>query len=314
MTMSLLPNSGKSRAVSGIFRALTFSLLFAALACIPAVADPVVQITQCGTVISQPGHYILANDLNCGGPVAPTTGGFNFFGTWGPLQNPMDGSNIPIPNPPSSGDGIDIIADHVDLSLNGHTIDGGGSGNTGISVGNGPTPGNAHVHITGPGTVSNWGVGVGLLEVSFSSVSEVTATGSFAAFVLEGLNSGCSPACDSTKNDIQGNTATNAEFGFILLGASDNTLRDNSASGNAIGIALAFASGNDVRDNTATGNIGGIVLGIFLGPGVATDNDITHNTALGNFEFDLFDSNNNCDSNTWKHNTFGSSNQVSCIN
>jgi len=55
------------------------------------------------------------------------------------------------------------------------------------------------------------------------------------------------------------------------------------------------------------------VLGFVFGPGDATDNDILHNTAQGNGFADLFDINPNCDSNTWKHNTFGSANQA-CIN
>src|SRR5215471_21558115 len=127
----------RNRVVSGLSRAFTLILLIAAIACIPAAADPVVQITQCGTVISQPGHYIVANDLNCAaGPVAPTSSAANPLTAWVPLHNPLDGSTIVQPDPPScsSGDGIDIISDHVDLGLDGHTITGCG-GFIGIGVG-----------------------------------------------------------------------------------------------------------------------------------------------------------------------------------
>jgi parallel beta-helix repeat protein len=312
MIFNSLPNTGKGRnRVSGFFYAFTLILLLAAFACTPAAADPVIAITACGTTISQPGHYILANDLSCGSsPVAPTTGGANPLATWGPLHNPLDGSTVVLPHPASSGDGIDIVADHVDLALNGHTIDGGGFGSNGILVGG--TSGNAHVHIVGPGTVTGFGAGVFFQQVSFSSVSDVTATNNFFDFVLGGVNPSCVPACSATKNDFQGNTASNSLAGFLLIGANDNTLRDNNVSSTEFGILLIVGAGNDVRANTANGNGGGIVLGFFFGPGDATDNDITHNTAQNN-STDLFDENPNCDSNTWKHNVFGTANQA-CIN
>jgi parallel beta-helix repeat protein len=288
-------------------RVFTLSLLIAAFACTPALADPVVQITQCGTVISQPGHYILANDLSCGGaPVSAVL----------PNTGPLPTTPVIFPLDPPSGptDGIDIVADHVDLLLNGHTIDGGGSGNVGISVGAGVASGNSHVHIGGPGTVTGFAGGIVFEQVSFSSVSDVTATNNGFDFLLGGgFNAGCGLACPSTKNDFQGNTATISEAGFFLEGATDNTLRDNNVSGTFGGIVLgifatAADAGNDIRDNTASGNDIGILIGF-----TATDNDITHNTALNNAIVDMEDFNANCDSNTWKHNTFGTANQP-CIN
>lgn len=312
MTLSFLPNLGKgrNRVASGIFRALTLSLLFAAIVCIPAVADPVVQITQCGTVISQPGHYILANDLNCGGPVVPVQTNAAPSSVWGPLTNPFDGSTIPTANQPSSGDGIDIVSDHVELSLNGFTINGNGSGFSGIAVGVGTTPGNAHVHIVGPGTITGFLQGVFFLQVTFSSVTEVTGTNNEVSFFITGLAANCSPACDSAMNDFQGNTATDNFAGFFLQGASNNAIRGNTLSVAFVDIFLVTVDvENDVRLNTATNAIGGIVL---EGPGV-TDNNIFLNTAQNNAPFDLFDANPNCDSNRWKNNTFTSANQ-SCIN
>jgi parallel beta-helix repeat protein len=304
MAHSYPSNTGKGR--NGFFHALTFTLLIVAFACTPAFADPTIAITECGTIIGQPGHYILANDLNCGGPVGPAAGVANPVAGWGPLQNPFDGSTIVLPHPLTIPNGIDIIADHVDLLLNGHTIDGGGSGGIGISVGvAGSAPGNAHVHILGPGTVTGFGTGLLLVQATFSSVREVTATDNGADFVLSGFAPDCAPACSSTKNDFQGNTAANSMFGFLLQGADDNTLRDNNVSNTGFGIVLAILNqGNDVRANTASNNAeAGIVLG-FFGIFNVTDNDVTHNTALNNGVFDLFDFNGNCTTNTWKHNTF----------
>lgn len=279
MKVSFLPNIGKSQncVVSGLFRALTFSLLIATFACVPAAADPVVQITQCGTVISQPGHYILANDLLC-----------------------------------FDQDGVDIVSDHVDLMLNNHQIQ-----NVffdlfanGISVGVGVPSGNSHVHIIGPGTITGFNQGVVFEQVSFSAVEDVTSTNNFFGFVVNGgFTVGCNQSCPSTKNSFQGNTATfNNQHGFTTNGANDNTFRDNNASNNTVGhgILIFNASGNDVRDNTTTGN-GGPGISITAG----TNNTVRANTSQGN-GIDLEDDDPNCDDNSWTHNIFGTANQ-SCI-
>jgi parallel beta-helix repeat protein len=157
------------------------------------------------------------------------------------------------------------------------------------------------VNIVGPGTISGFGVGVGFAAVSHSAVKDVTITDVLAAFIVIGGNCAPPAVCTSTKNNLHGNSAAFAEFGFLLLGADDNTLRDNDVSNTGFGIVVDGVN-NDVRQNNSSGNIIGIVAGfIFSG---ATDNDITHNTALNNGEFDLADANGNCTANTWKHNTF----------
>jgi len=309
MTCNYLPNIGKGRTkVSSFFYVLTFSLLIVAFACIPAVADPIVQITQCGTVISQPGHYILANDLNCGGPVAPTSGPVNpaLVTPWQQMQNPFSGSGgqAPTPNPASAPFGILITADHVDLALDGHTISGNFNAFTvGIAVSFFASSGNSHVHITGPGTVTQWFVGVLLVGDSFSSVAEVTADTNGAGFL----------DISGSKNAFDGNTATNNAFftmfagGITLLGATDDSVRNNTISSNVFGIVVEGGTGNDVRFNTVTNNFG-VGIGI-----AATDNSIFHNTAQNTVGGpDLSDLNANCDSNTWKHNTFGTADQP-CI-
>jgi parallel beta-helix repeat protein len=278
MTFDRLTNSGKSWVRTGFFSAFTLILLLAIFASTPAVADPPVAITQCGTVISQPGHYFLANDLSC-----------------------------------FDQDGVDIVADHVDLMLNNHQIsnvfqDFFGQG---ISVGIGVPSGNSHVHIIGPGTITGFEGGIRFEQVSFSSVEDVTSTFNFFGFVVNGgFAVGCNQSCPSTKNSFQGNTATfNDQHGFTTNGATDNTFRDNNASNNSAGggILLFEASNNDVRANTTNGN-GGAGIGVSVGTG----NSIFLNISQNNGTFDLEDDNTNCDSDTWKNNTFGSANQ-SCI-
>jgi parallel beta-helix repeat protein len=315
MTSRYLSNIGKFRSgvSSGIFRAWTLSLLFAAIACVPAVADPVVQITQCGTVITQPGHYIVANDLLCGGPSnsAPIRPDPSTAPPWQQMQNPFAAPNgqAPTQNDPSAPFGILILSDHVDLALDGHTISGNFSDEFGIAVGNpfvAPGAGNAHVHITGPGTVTGWLVAVVFSGSSFSSISEVTADTNGGGFLeLGGL-----------KNAFDGNTSTNNAFfifagGFTLIQSTGDAVRNNTVSNNLFGIiAVGGSTNNDIRFNTVTNNFG---VGIGIDNG-STDNSIFHNTSTGTIGGpDLSDLNANCDSNTWKHNTFGTADQP-CIN
>jgi parallel beta-helix repeat protein len=276
-------------------KVFTLSLLIAAFSSVPSSALPpqLTQITQCGTVISQPGHYILANDLSCAGAGTPLS--------------PVLGSD---PAPPSTPtDGINIVADHVNLMLDGHTISGALS-NFGITVGVGVAAGNSHVSIVGPGTVSGFFAEVVFEQVSHSTVSDVTVTGGqFGFFIASGVAVGCTN-CPSTMNDFQGNTATANGAGFTLDGADDNTIRDNNASNNLIdGIELTVATKNDVRGNTLNGNVRS---GIQVNPDTGTDNRISGNTALNNGDFDLVDENTNCDSNMWKNNTFVTANRT-CI-
>lgn len=310
---------GSNHVRSSFFNVFTLSLLTAVFTCTLAKADPAVQITQCGTVISQPGHYILANDLSCNAaPVsgvigtANSTQWFQQFQVSAQAAHPT-GTAPTQDQPPISGDGIDIISDHVELELNGHTIDGGGSGNIGIAVGVGVPSGNAFVHIDGPGTITNFGSGIDFEQVSHSSVVGVTVTNTLdGILVLGGLTVGCGAACPSTKNDLHGNSVAGSFVGFGLQAATDNSLRDNNVTNTGFGIALADSTtGNDVRANTTNNNFAvGIIVG-FFGTN-ATNNDITHNTALDNGSVDLVDANPNCDSNTWQHNTFGTANQP-CI-
>jgi parallel beta-helix repeat protein len=282
MLVTSSKSSGKrNRITSSFLRLFVLSLLTATFASSAAFAQQSTPITQCSTVISQPGFYTVANDLSC------------FF-----------------------EDGIDIVADHVTLMLNNHQIaadffDFGFFGN-GISVGVGVPSGNSHVRILGPGTITGFNAGINFEQVSHSSVQDVTSTSNFFGFVVNGgFTAGCNQSCPSTKNVFQGNTSTfNDQHGFTMNGANDNSFRDNNASNNgANGLLLFTASGNDVNGNTATGNGDS---GIAVSSDTGTNNTIKNNTAQNNTNFDLNDGNPNCDSNSWKNNIFGSSNQA-CI-
>jgi YVTN family beta-propeller protein len=247
-----------------------------------AIANLATPITQCGTVISQPGSYVVANDLYCMGI-----------------------------------DAIDIIANNVTLLLNNHQIAQGnvtfGFTATGISVGVGVHAGNSHATITGPGTITGFMNGISFEQVSHSSVTAVTSTGNSFGFVINGgFAAGCNQACPSTRNQFLGNTSTfNDQHGFSMNGANTNTFLGNNSSGNVngFGFLLFTAVGNKVQNNTANGN-GGPGIGISAGTG--TSNTVHNNTAQNNGNLDLFDGNSNCDSNVWKKDTFGTANQP-CI-
>ncbi|MBZ5508714.1 MAG: hypothetical protein LAO78_24905 [Acidobacteriia bacterium] len=272
MKVSLRSNLEEGRLFSGFFCVLTLSLLAAAFAGTPAFAAPpsLVPITSCNTVINQPGSYFLANDLSC-------------FGQ----------------------DGINIIVDHVTVSLNGHSItadveDFGFFGN-GISVGIGVLKGNAHVTIMGPGTITGFNAGINFEQVTQSTVANVMATGNFFGFVINGgFAAGCAQSCPSTKNTFQGNISTNNDqHGFTMNGANQNTYLGNTASNNfnGHGILIFIGTGNDVNNNVANNNGDG---GITLVGGTATGNNVIRNTANGNGSFDLFDTSADCTSNTWR--------------
>jgi hypothetical protein len=74
-------------------------------------------------------------------------------------------------------------------------------------------------------------------------------------------------------------------------------------------------SNSAIQDNTTNANREpGIDVGGNQGDpeNTAINNTIQSNTALNNVLYDLSDRNTNCDNNTWKSNTFGTSDQA-CI-
>ena len=249
-------------------------------------AQDATAVTACGTVISTPGQYQLANDLvNC----------------------PQDG--------------IDIVSSNVHLVLNGHQISGSGGaaqGNVltyGIAVGIGVPAGVSGVKINGPATISNFGQsGVGFEGVSSSFVVGVTSTGNKFGFTVNAAFVAGNPNLRSVGNKLNGNTATaNAAHGFTLNGADQNTFRGNESSGNGLvfggeGFFLFVATGNVVEGNTFDQNTRS---GVLAQASLGINNTIRGNSAQDNSGFDLEDDNGGC-ANVWQGNTFGSANQP-CI-
>ena len=199
------------------------------------------------------------------------------------------------------GPGISIKASGVQLRLGGHAIQGSGHGD-GIDARD-----QTAILIQGPGTIAGFVGGVSFVNVDFSNVIDVTATGNSVGFSLT----------RSSQNVIQGNLATENSFlGIQIIGGSENKVVNNLVTNNGdvvlggLGIWLLGGTAlNEVHANIVIGN-SEVSNGIEVGLG-STQNNVAGNTALGN-GFDMEDANPNCDDNRWRGNRFDTANQ-SCI-
>ncbi|HVC19770.1 MAG TPA: right-handed parallel beta-helix repeat-containing protein [Vicinamibacterales bacterium] len=286
-----------------------------------------IAISTCGYVITAPGRYALAANLNCSGFPPPP-------------PPPPGSSTPPPPPPPPTGPAITVQASHVRLELNDHSITGSGS-DDGILVYS--AAGRlSDIEIEGPGVVTHFANGIDLENLSDSSVEGVTSTFNSG----NGLVTNYSSASTATRLRLTGNVvSSNGAWGMILgsindsqirhnvtalnatagaggvaglaiLGGSHNLVQDNVSTGNyGSGILIAngssvAATSNQVRDNVASGNT---VAGISITSG--TGNLIEGNEALGNSgypgSYDVTDA-TPCGTNTWRDNAFVTSNEA-CI-
>jgi parallel beta-helix repeat protein len=210
---------------------LTFSVLLLVMQWAAFSAQAQISVTTCGTMITQPGKYTLANDL---------------------LQCP--------------GDGIVIRSAGVSLNLNGHQITGPAHSSThGIQV---TLPPNEWVIIDGPGTIANFGTGLELdLAHGRAFIVSVTAQQNrFGFMVLNGSNItlGNNTAVnnivigfalyDTDDSSLVESSANANGDGIVILG-SRNEIILNTANNNAKNGIVAFSGGhNRISTNTALGN------------------------------------------------------------
>lgn len=274
--------------------AIGFLVLAAnAAAARPAEADTRITDPTCPVIITEPGDYRLATDLQC----APGV------------------------------DGIVILSSDVTLRLDDHRISGSEvpgtcSSGTGIRVGE-PTGTMLSGVRVGEGTIEGFRFGFFAENVRSSQVRRLTVTvecpvsgaitivgpgGAWRirdsttrgpADTTSGIGIG-----DSDGNLVVGNDVNNT---ISLVNSSRNLIVDNRAD--VGGILLDGASlHNLIKGNTAND---GIFVGIGIGRG-ATENTVIDNTAFGNALVDLFDGNPGCDENRWRRNRFATANQP-CI-
>lgn len=221
-----------------------------------------------------------------------------------------------------SGDGIAILASHVTLNLNGHTMT--GPGEDGIFASSASAIG-----IVGPGTIAGYGFGIEWDFISRSHITHVTVTNSTA----HGIG-----FLDSSDNQLISDSVTGSTFhGITFNGCNGNLISGVTSTGNGDnGLYLASSGGNRVLRSTFDANgLDGIAVGtVGNGPankneilentandnatyGIAVNGDVTGsyvyaNSAHGNFVDDLADLSDVCSTGTWLKNKFGTAND-GCI-
>ncbi|MGE0040417.1 MAG: right-handed parallel beta-helix repeat-containing protein [Vicinamibacterales bacterium] len=264
---------------------------------------PATEITTCDYTITVPGTYVLAADLTCG------------------------------------GNGVTIQASHVRLDLDGHRLYGSGGG-VGVLVYSAAER-LTDVTLEGPGVVTRFNHGIRLDNVDHGRIRGVTSTRNFNGVMTStfvdstvtglsvrdsvfsanlgfGMLIGNSDDGQIRRNITAGNGTGGAGglAGIGIIGGSGNLVQENVSTanfGDGISISGGFTyfsvpTGNRVRDNLASGNFQG---GIHIWGG--DDNAVERNSALGNLDgVDMRDDNVACGSNTWRRNTFVTSNQP-CI-
>ena len=248
-----------------------------------------------------------------------------------------------------TGDGILVLADRVDLDLNGHTITGASDfGHAGVGTWTGMAPfgvfpaqctGSTSLHVHN-GTITGFYNGVLLCAPGPSAVS-MGAKVDHMKFRPMGLST--SPygvvMLFSSGNTIETNDISGGVGGFGIFiedNCANNNISGNLLNGNSSGIVFFafvslnnFPSQNKVYGNVVSNSVGdGIFVfgeknsiqsnfvtgnGNGIRAGVNTSaNQITGNTAFDNGT-DLKDDNAVCFINTWQANFFGTR-SPSCIN
>jgi parallel beta-helix repeat protein len=309
----------------------------AALAALPVDAGAA-STAPCGGTISAPGTYVLTSTCDAGGVANAITI------TSSDVTLKLNGQTI-------KDAFVGVLIDDSSAAISGVAIKGPGrieASTAGVVFGPSIIAGHgisgssvSGLTITG---YHNGGIEVSVPDTG-NTITGNTTTGGSSSDESGGIG------VSGSDNTITGNTADNNALAGISVGGSDNTVSGNTANGTKHGTGMFLAgglvggivtvipTGNTINHNTANNNhLDGIALrsngtgsptantinsntadnnlrnGILLEKG-ATGNTINNNTAETNALVDLSDGNSGCDSNTWRNNTFGTSNplQPSCI-
>jgi parallel beta-helix repeat protein len=209
---------------------LTFSVLLLVMQWAAFSAQAQISVTTCGTSITQPGKYILANDLLA-----------------------------------CAEDGIVIQSAGVYLNLNGHQITGIQRSLTrGIQV---TLPPKESVIIDGPGTIARFGMGVDLdLANGRAFIVGVTAEHNrFGFLVLNGsdVTLGNNTAVnnsvigfalyDTDDSSLVESAANRNGTGISIVGSRNEIILNTTDNNDMFGIVV-FRAHNRISSNTALGN------------------------------------------------------------
>lgn len=222
------------------FGAKVLLLLVAAILSLPVQVFAATQISVLPFTISQPGSYVLSQNLT------------------------------------SSGDGISVQANNVSIDLNGFTITGSGSGNgivvasgTNIQISNGTITGfssgveatewNNNIRVTNVNSVSNNPWGIHLFGTN-NMVKSCTVTGS--SYIGIRVGSGSKVEDNNVFNNGHGISATEGHTSII-----GNTVTSSLYNGITTGIGCL------VKNNTVSYSQG---YGIATNTGSLFDGNVTY--------------------------------------
>src|SRR6266566_3630104 len=290
-------------------------------------ADVVVDPPLCGPVTTNTN---LSGD--CTGPLVVAASGITVN---------LGGHAVtcgPVPNPPPSSFGIEILDQTNDHVTNGEVENcfigieislGGGHELSNLNVHNNGNVGidlkaSSNNDIRNTISSSNSNIGVDLEKATFNKLDHLQ--------IEQNSTDGIAVAAGADNNVVTSSfLLRNAQVGISLAGSNNMIDQSTTVSESEVGIEVAFSTGNTIRATSAVQNDAyGILLligatnttiqssdasnngrGIELFHG-ATSNLIMSNKAFGNTSVDLEDDNADCDANTWKSNQFGTANQP-CI-
>ena len=208
-------------------------------------AAPPTSITNCLHEITSPGVYELQNDLTCIGNFAIRISGTS----------------------------------NVRIRLNGHTIDGDGTGEHGITTQGGPLQ---NIQITGPGKVQNFtGNGIEFLDVTRGRITKVIVSNNDNGIVVQSSSENVTVE----NNIVFGHT----NRGIIVnTNSANNFIFNNEVFDNATGISVQIQSDNNIiQGNNASANGTNIFI---LGGGPMNQsigNIVQNNIALGSSVEDI---------------------------
>ena len=189
------------------------------------------------------------------------------------------------------GDGIIAGADAIRIDLNGHTVQGSGTG-TGVVI-----TGRTGVTVQG-GVLRGFAVGVRLntatgvvirhvefiangegLDAQAGSIGNAIKDNIFRehtvrAIMLRG---------NVRENDIKGNTFTGNRIGMLVFAGADNQIKDNDFAGSSLAAIRVnvLATGNVFKDNSIAVNEAGIEF-LSKTTGSAAGNELKDNALTGN--------------------------------
>jgi hypothetical protein len=319
-TSAILPRNGQVAAVPGLIKnqlkkcRLSAPLLILAACAMGQNADAQMNtpINSCGTVISEPGNYIVSNALQSSSETVDCIQ-IDSPGVGLELGHQLTGQGGP--NVTAAGIRVTSKASGVWLLLSGGTIEGFGAGlvveGSGVSVDNATAKGNAAqgVLISNATNVTIYGLestANGQSGLELSNASGVIVEGQSSLDSNEG--NGLWVHSSSGNQFLYLLTSANAQDG-VYVGEEDATgKRDEDAPPLSSSAKTCPKCIGKSSDSASQHNV--FIAGAMInnhGTGIAigdSANVVTGMAGEGNGDKDAVDKNENCTLNTWTQNEF----------